>query len=441
MSLSDPHTVADSSRRPSLRSLPGRLTAIALAIAACVGFHSSTLAGEWAGTEETRDGATHVMNPATPSNGTVSVDVEEMWRLGGLSDAEEEFFGVISGITTDSDGNVYLLDAQLTEVKVFSANGEYVRTIGREGEGPGEFRTPTALFFMPDGNLGVLQPAPPKVVKLTPMGDPAGELGTPKVEVEGFLALAGAQFGGGNLVTMISGSFFDQEKGTFKQSLMLKAVDNDGEVKASYYEESRLWEFANPVIDEQQWDTIQNRWTVADDGRVFGCPDHDGYEIHVWNADGSVDRVVHAEHQRHKRSADEIERIRGIYEVFTRQAPNSEIVIGDYDKAITSIYTRGSQLWVLSSEGSRDNDANTIGTFDVFDKQGRFIKQVTFNGEGDAREDGFFFVDDRLYVVTQLVDAAVAMQGGGTEDMEEDEDAIPMEVICYRIDDSKLAMK
>lgn len=436
MRTSDPTTPPNQTRPRAWA-----LAAIAGALVCALGFHASSFAGEWKGTEETRDGALHVMNPATPSNGTVSVDVEELWRLGGETDSDEEFFGVISAVTTDKSGNVYLLDSQLAEIKVFSANGEYVRTIGREGEGPGEFRTPTAMFFMPDGNLGVLQPAPPKIVKLTPTGDPAGEMSTPKVEVEGFMSLGGASLAGDRLVTLIQGSMFNQEKGTFTQKLMIKSVNNEGVVQASFHEESRLWEFANPVIDEVTWDTIQNRWAVADDGRVMGCPEHGPYLVKVWNPDGSVDRIIHTEHQRHKRSQAEIDRITSIYEVFTRQAPNSTLKIGEHDKAINSIYTRGNQLWVLGSAGSRQIAQGTIGTFDVYDKQGRFTKQVTLKGEGNAQEDGYFFVDDRLYVVTQLVDAAVAMQGGGAEEAEEADDAVPMEVICYRIDDSKLAMK
>ncbi|MBD3161765.1 MAG: hypothetical protein GF346_05830, partial [Candidatus Eisenbacteria bacterium] len=215
-------------------------------------------AAEWAGEEVMEDGTLQVRNPAEPMNGTVSIQAERLWKIGGDTDAENEFFGLIARMTRDEEGNLYLLDSQLAEVKVFSPEGEWIRTIGREGEGPGEFRSPSGLFFMPDGNLGVLQAAPPKVVILTPEGDPAGEMPAPEVEGEGFPALIGGRYAGDHLVIAAQTSNFDQEKGTFAQNIFLAAVDPEGQQLARYHEQNRLWEFANPVIAETTWDTFQN---------------------------------------------------------------------------------------------------------------------------------------------------------------------------------------
>lgn len=52
---------------------------------------------------------------------------------------------------------VFLLDQQLSEVKVFDSAGQWLRTMGREGEGPGEFRGPVDLALLPGGQVGVLQ--------------------------------------------------------------------------------------------------------------------------------------------------------------------------------------------------------------------------------------------------------------------------------------------
>ena len=92
-------------------------------------------------------------------------------------------------------------------------------------------------------------------------------------------------------------------------------------------------------------------------------------------------------------------------------------------------------LWVLTSHGSRARPEGALGVFDVFDKDGRFVRQVTLYGQGDPSEDAFFFDGDRLYVVTGFLDAAMALQGGGaTEEEESEEEPTPMEVICYRVD-------
>lgn len=43
-------------------------------------------------------------------------------------------------IVADSKGNVYILDQKPATIKAYSADGAFLRTIGREGSGPGEFR-------------------------------------------------------------------------------------------------------------------------------------------------------------------------------------------------------------------------------------------------------------------------------------------------------------
>ena len=70
------------------------------------------------------------------SGGMATIKLPELWRLGGDSEDEEEFFGVISDIDIDAAGQVYLLDSQLNEAKIYTKDGEFVRSIGREGEGP-----------------------------------------------------------------------------------------------------------------------------------------------------------------------------------------------------------------------------------------------------------------------------------------------------------------
>lgn len=75
--------------------------------------------------------------------------------IGELDGAEEYLFGGIWSIAVDDDRVVYVLDAQARQVRVFDSAGEYVRTLGGRGEGPGEFRSAEAIALLPDGRLVV----------------------------------------------------------------------------------------------------------------------------------------------------------------------------------------------------------------------------------------------------------------------------------------------
>ena len=160
-------------------------------------------AGSWKG-EETRDeaGVLQIMNPATGMEEPTTIELDELWRLGGDSEDEDEFFGVILQIATDTDGNIYVLDSQLSEVKVYDSNGEWTNSIGREGEGPGEFRRPNDMFMLQDGTIGVMQSVPGKIIKLTTTGDPAGDVALPEPEGGGFQMLRGGTTLGDNLLVL-----------------------------------------------------------------------------------------------------------------------------------------------------------------------------------------------------------------------------------------------
>lgn len=394
---------------------------------------SSAPAADWKGKEETREGVRVVVNPGEPMQPPLSSSPKELWRIGGDTDDEDEFFGVITQILTDAQGNVYLLDAQLNQVKVFSPQGKFLRTIGREGEGPGEFRNAGSMFFTKDGKLGVLQAFPGRVVLFTTDGAPAGDLPLPSREDGGMVLIFGGASRGGNVVLVLGANAFSE--GRFDQSRYLASVTPEGKEAAKYFEDTRTIDFANPVLDDSVWDTWDRRWTMGADGRVYVCTDFLDYRIRVWNVDGTTDRIIEREYSHLKRTPDEMKLMEDIFGAFTRQIPNATVKISDTNKDIESIFTReDGTLWVLTSRGTHDLPAQAAGTFDVFDRDGRFLRQVTLHAQGDPETDAYYFVGDRFYVVTDLLQAAIALQAQGQSIAVGDEEPEPMSVICYQLD-------
>ena len=90
---------------------------------------------------------------------------------------------------------------------------------------------------------------------------------------------------------------------------------------------------------------------------------------------------------------------------------------------------------MLSSHGAFDADEGTIGTFDIYDREGRFTGQITLLGDGNFVDDRLHFVGDRVFVVKGFRSAAEAMMGGGSEqENESEEEPEPMSVVCYGLD-------
>jgi hypothetical protein len=76
---------------------------------------------------------------------TTQVEAVLEHRIGSADTGPEGVFVQVSDVASDEQGNVYVLDQRADEVRVFSPSGEYVRTIGRTGRGPGEFSRPNHI--------------------------------------------------------------------------------------------------------------------------------------------------------------------------------------------------------------------------------------------------------------------------------------------------------
>ncbi len=398
-----------------------------------------SLAAAWTGSTKTIDGVEHVVNPDTPMAGPVTLTLRELWRVGGDSESDEEFFGVIDQVVADRGGNVYLLDSQLSQVKVFSPEGLYLRTIGREGEGPGEFRSALDMFFLPDGRLAVLQVAPGRIVAFTLEGELAGDHPTPRSEGGGRPALLSGHAMGENLVLVISEN--EQREGAIDIHRSLILADSEGVELKRLLTSTRTLSFVNFLFDETVWRTFDNRWKVAPSGDLYVADKYLDYEIIVWDPQGNRKRVIVKEYDHWSRSEDQKKEMHDIFDALLQnQLPEYTIKVSDCDPDVSDVFPRDDgTLWVLTSRGANDRPDGSMGVFDVFDAAGRFVRQVTLMGEGEPLQDGYFFVGDRLLVVTDLLEARIASSGGRTSDDEGDEEPEPVAVICYELD-SKMAI-
>ncbi|MYH53702.1 MAG: hypothetical protein F4139_12305 [Gemmatimonadetes bacterium] len=147
-----------------------------VALAACEPDASPSVAGPETVIETIGD-TTIVRNPAAGVwNGEATL-VPEL-SVGELDGPEEYLFGWIFSFAVDDDLNLYVFDGQAQEVRVFDSLGTYVETLGRPGEGPGEFSRAEVIALLPDGRLVVRDPGNQRLEVFVP--------GTGKTEQWGY---------------------------------------------------------------------------------------------------------------------------------------------------------------------------------------------------------------------------------------------------------------
>ena len=103
------------------------------------------------------DGGPHIIENTLASSwqSTGEWTLEEDLRLYGPPGG---YFGAVGALATDSRDNIFVLDGFAQEIHVFDSEGAHLRTLGGQGEGPGEFRMAQALAMGPGDTLWVTDP-------------------------------------------------------------------------------------------------------------------------------------------------------------------------------------------------------------------------------------------------------------------------------------------
>lgn len=374
-------------------------------------------------------------NSADPAQGTQKVELEELWRIGGEDD-EDNIFGVVNRALVDDDNNIYLLDAQLSQVSVYSTDGELIKILGKEGDGPGEFRGPVDMCFLPDGTLGVVQAFPGKVIKLNLDNTPAGmwQLGDPATG--GFFIMRALKCAGGVVVAGGTQQNMDQSSGEIRRRNFVASLGEEGSLETNLSEVEHIMNMSNIKLDELVIiESPDRRFDVGQQGQTVVAIPRYGYEISIFDAKGELERVFTRKYESWKRDERAMTMWQNIFDfIQTNQVPGAEIHIEDFQPDVEFLRVAGDgSIWVLTSRAMWASPQGVFTSYDVFSPDGVYQKKLDIVCEGDPRKDFLFFAgDDLAFVVTGFWDAALS-QFGGTGATDEDEEPEPMSVICYRI--------
>jgi hypothetical protein len=107
----------------------------------------------WEGKTETKDGVTIVSNPSRPLFQEDAFRLEEDLSIGETGGGRDYVFGRAWYIAVDDEGLIYVMDQGDKCVKVYEHSGKYLRSIGREGQGPGELQAPNSIHLIGNRHL------------------------------------------------------------------------------------------------------------------------------------------------------------------------------------------------------------------------------------------------------------------------------------------------
>jgi len=144
--------------KDNMKKAAAMLTALTVVVVleSCRGKGKTAAAAAYPVKIETIEGVKTVLNPGFPKEGVVRYALQEDLTIGGEVGGAESVLNSPLYIKVDSMGNIYVMDWGDVEIKVFSPEGRLVRTIGKKGQGPGEFDTPAQFVLSADGRVFLL---------------------------------------------------------------------------------------------------------------------------------------------------------------------------------------------------------------------------------------------------------------------------------------------
>ncbi len=219
----------------------------------------------------------------------------------GVKEGEENYmFGERVELNVDAAGNIYVVDWDRKRIQKYDSSGRYLLTIGRKGQGPGEFVNVWRPEFDQEGNLYVVDIRQKRISFFSPSGKFLRQLTFPRVQIDGQAYFTADR----NIITSLT-NLQKRDAGDSKWEAVIGLYDPQFRLLAEF---GRTSGGSKPLSGTGE-DAIARSWgelftdmafrpspsyAPAPNGEIYyGLPDR--YEITVYAASGQAVRIIRKE--------------------------------------------------------------------------------------------------------------------------------------------------
>ena len=318
---------------------------------------------KWHGTIEEENGITVVKNPKEP------IYEEDVLQLGEdlvitSPEDEELMFQSLTFLFVDDAENIYVSDSKAGHILVFDKNGEFLRKIGRRGQGPGEMMYPFEIQILGEKELFVNDTGQAKAHYFTLEGEFLRQVTTsqmpmfrrPKADSTGNIVV-GHVIAGEQVNTVLKK--FDKELNPICE--LTSNVTISQPPVFDYFELRRSTNYVWNVLstDEIIWGNMKK------------------YEIHVCNSEGKCEKKIIKDHDTVAITGSEKKKL--IKNMFGDNPVPSSMTLkfpDSYPPFIRFTCDEEGRIFVQRYDNSLDKDRIN---YDIFDAEGKYIAKTTLN--------------------------------------------------------------
>lgn len=341
---------------------------------------SCSKAPENLATREIIDGIEYVHNTVEPLYPDASLFLELELSIGGEDQEGNVVLYELGSTIVDDAENVYIADWRDFNIKVFDPEGNHTHSIGKKGEGPGEFQYIANIMFTPDSRLLVMDFRARRTSLFQRTGD--------------FISSHSWKFIVSQPVFATNSSYFVKELEREGESaalenlkLLIDEIDFDGN-KLNKFEG-----FQMPEIKSVRYENAISGISLPHSPRSLFAGDilnqcwfhciNDQYLIEVYDTDGKIFRKIDRPYEALPYTKQDKEKFLARYEnqpdekqmklVDSMEYPSIKNIV-----EFLFIDDEGN-LWVQTNETKEEGGEELIA-FDIFSKDGSYTYKVWLKG-------------------------------------------------------------
>jgi len=337
-------------------------------------------------------------NSNKPSDPTATLNLKKLFTISSENQTDTAaYLKMPLSLTTNKNGDIYILDIRDMNVKKFDSEGNFLKTIGRSGQGPGEFLYPNVMFIDND-TLNVTSNQPPKLVKFDLDGNFYYEKHIGQVQLQSLKMSRNGE----HIASYVQKVMM--KEGTMPDIDFSLAVIETDSLKAESVLRSKTFSVNEIIQGKLDINDLIIPFVPGDEFIYVSENSDNQYRILAYDYEGNKKFEIRKDYKMIRYTPEEKQKY--LDEMKKNSQGTQEIKIGNFKKAISSMHTdKYGRLLVIPNV---DRNLDSTGVYvDIF-KDGKFLNRADYSEIQDKEAVGLmkmflnqeFYIGDRLYVMS-----------------------------------------
>ncbi len=328
----------------------------------------------WKGTVEEEFGVKVIKNPKKPIHDDAVFSLKQDLALGERERKEKNMFYLLTDMDADSSGNIYVLDSEDANIKVYDQKGRFLRVFSRKGQRPGQLSNPIDIYIDDKDLIYVCDSGNNRISIFNEQGDFVRSINFHDYSAGKIIGINPQ----GGIILRVDRTSLESSMNFITRAYFINVYSDGFDFKKNLYSVSvpimqhfRKGEKGVALTIPYQKELC---WTLDSSGNVY-IGENQTYEIQVFSPEGKMIRRIEKEYEQSKVSKADIENYindqfqfdkkeRTFWSIIIRQ----QLRVPENKPVFEKLFFTEDKLFVLRS----DNGSKERFFFDIFDDEGRY---------------------------------------------------------------------